>query len=212
MVIAKGFEGFLDLPWVQSLSDEQLAEVLQRIDRVLLYREDTFTAPSLLIIPPQSSIALYQHDGGSERVLYDIISTGDEARYVVELLSGEVSIRSRSKLPLCAVPSREIDTLVRIAPGFGFALLGAYQQSLERSLERQKELRILHASERIWAVIMTMAQRRVEVGLEPILRLTHDELGQLANTSRETATRTISALTNEGVVKKINHGMFRVVI
>lgn len=100
-----------------------------------------------------------------------------------------------------AISSTELATAARLHPGIALSVIASLASRLDGLAGRVESLTLYDASHRVVRVLLNMATAAFESGGVPVIQgVTHQELALLAGTSRETATRMISALVRRGVV------------
>ncbi|HET6498574.1 MAG TPA: Crp/Fnr family transcriptional regulator [Coriobacteriia bacterium] len=105
-------------------------------------------------------------------------------------------------IELMALGTRELGELVRAHPAVAVALIDGLSQQLRETVGRLEDLTFRDATHRVMRVLLNVATARFDsVGFPLIQGLTHYDIATLAGTSRETASRVISALSKDGVIE-----------
>ena len=100
-----------------------------------------------------------------------------------------------------SITSSDLATAARLHPGIALSVVDSLMARVRGLAERVESLTMHDASRRVVRVILNMATAAYESqGVPMVAGVTHQELAMLAGTSRETATRTISALVRRGIV------------
>jgi len=176
-------------------------------------RETTFARGDRMGAPGESPTVLHFVTSGRVKVLR---TTGDGRELPLEMLEAPVVVgeyspdpRDCSSVTLVAVTdvhaltitSSELATASRLHPGIALSVITSLVDRVRGLSERVESLTMHDASHRVVRVILNMATAAYESqGVPMIAGVTHQELAMLAGTSRETATRTISALVRRGIV------------
>jgi CRP/FNR family cyclic AMP-dependent transcriptional regulator len=95
----------------------------------------------------------------------------------------------------------DVERAAAIEPGLALDVLAGLSVRLRETVDRLEELAFHDASHRVMRVVFNVATASYEtLGAPVVTGLTHYEIAALAGTSRETASRVISALARDGVV------------
>lgn len=112
-----------------------------------------------------------------------------------------VTLAAVSEVEALSITSADLATAARLHPGIALCVIESLTGRFRVLTERIESLTMHDASHRVVRVILNMATAAYESnGVPMISGVTHQELAMLAGTSRETATRTISALVRRGIV------------
>jgi len=112
-----------------------------------------------------------------------------------------VTLTAITDVQALSVTSADLATAARLHPGIALTVIASLTARVKGMAERVESLTTHDASHRVVRVILNMATAAYESqGVPMIAGVTHQELAMLAGTSRETATRTISALVRQGIV------------
>jgi CRP-like cAMP-binding protein len=112
-----------------------------------------------------------------------------------------VTLTAVSEVQALSITSADLATAARLHPGIALSVLDSLTVRFRGLAERIESLTMHDASRRVVRVILNMATAAYESqGVPVVAGVTHQELALLAGTSRETATRTISALVRSGIV------------
>lgn len=176
-------------------------------------REATFSRGEYLGVAGESPAALFFVTSGRVKVTR---STEDGRELPLEMLDapiviGEyaldpnetttVTLTAASDVRALSITSSDLATASRLHPGVALSVISSLVSRVKGLAERVESLTMHDASHRVVRVILNMATAAYESQGVPIVAgVTHAELAMLAGTSRETATRTISALVRRGIV------------
>jgi CRP/FNR family cyclic AMP-dependent transcriptional regulator len=96
---------------------------------------------------------------------------------------------------------RELSAAIRLQPRLALSLIGTLSRRLRQTINRLEDLSFHDASHRVKRVLFNVATASYDaIGVPMVSGLTHYEIGTLAGTSRETASRVISSLAKRQVV------------
>jgi CRP/FNR family cyclic AMP-dependent transcriptional regulator len=102
---------------------------------------------------------------------------------------------------LLVLDRADIERAIGVDPGVAVDMIAGLSLLLRETVDRLEELAFHDASHRVMRVLFNVATAAYEaLGAPVIAGLTHYEIATLAGTSRETASRVISALARDGVV------------
>lgn len=96
----------------------------------------------------------------------------------------------------------DLSTALEVCPGLAAVLLRTLSHTVRDLMHRLADISFNDATHRVMRVLLNVASASYESrGIPMIEGLTHYELATLAGTSRETASRVISQLGREGVLR-----------
>ncbi len=124
---------------------------------------------------------------------------------------GEASLAERQPHPADVVAITEVEMLIwdvrdlngalRTQPDLAVPLVAALSRRLRDTIGRLEDLTFHDAGQRVSRVLLNIATAREEATGVPLIKgFTHYDIATLAGTSRETASRVISALGSEGAL------------
>jgi CRP-like cAMP-binding protein len=112
-----------------------------------------------------------------------------------------VTLTALTDVQALSITSSDLATAARLHPGIALSVVESLTARARGLAERVESLTMHDASHRVVRVILNMATAAYESqGVPMVAGVTHQDLAMLAGTSRETATRTISALVRRGIV------------
>ena len=112
-----------------------------------------------------------------------------------------VTLTAMTDVRSLSITSCDLYTAARLHPGIALSVVESLTARVNGLAERIESLTMHDASHRVVRVILNMATAAYESqGVPMVSGVTHQDLAMLAGTSRETATRTISALVRRGIV------------
>jgi len=198
----RAFPAFAGLP------DEDLV----RLSRLLAYRR--FSKGSHIISQDQPGTAMYLLTSGRVKVA---IASVQGKELVLDYLEapahfGEMSVvdaepRSADVVAVTDVEvlmldGRDLAAAVQIQPKLAVTLIATLSRRVRGLIARLEDVVFHDAYHRVMRVVLNIATASYEsLGVPVIEGFTHAEIASLAGTSRETASRVISSLAREGLVR-----------
>lgn len=199
------------IPLLANLSDEEMAKVKAEL-RIRQYaRRDIVLQKGgagdalLFLLSGQLQVIDITEDGRA--IGLRILSPGD---FFGEIAVINGSTRSASVVALSPVlvallPRATALHLFSHSPSVANQMLRHLAQKIQRDSEFRALLSIHNTAKRIYTFISLMKKKEGD-SLEVVENLpTHQDIANMINTSRETVTRTILTLVNQGIVKKDTH-------
>lgn len=102
---------------------------------------------------------------------------------------------------LLMIDAADLERAFQVDPRLAIEAVSTLSLRLGQALDSIQALVFSDAGHRVMRVLLDLAaEARESVGAPVIAGMTHYEIGTLAGTSRETASRTISSLAKKGVV------------
>ena len=100
-----------------------------------------------------------------------------------------------------ALDAKDLSAAIQVQPRLALSLIATLSRRLRHTISRLEDMAFHDATHRVMRVLLNVATASYEAhGVPVIAGLTHYEIGTLAGTSRETASRIISSLVKEGVL------------
>jgi len=100
-----------------------------------------------------------------------------------------------------ALDGKDLSAAIQVQPRLALSLIATLSRRLRHTITRLEDMAFHDAKHRVMRVVLNVATASYEArGVPVIAGLTHYEIATLAGTSRETASRIISALVKEGVL------------
>jgi CRP/FNR family cyclic AMP-dependent transcriptional regulator len=100
-----------------------------------------------------------------------------------------------------ALDGKDLSAAIQVQPRLALSLIATLSRRLRHTITRLEDMAFHDAKHRVMRVLLNVATASYEArGVPVIAGLTHYEMATLAGTSRETASRIISALVKEGVL------------
>lgn len=111
------------------------------------------------------------------------------------------SVVALTDLELFALRASDMEEAFRLQPRLAISLIATLSQRLRSTVTRLEDMAFSDATQRVTRVLLNIATAGLETRGAPVIQgMTHYEIATLAGTSRETASRVISALGREGVL------------
>ena len=151
-----------------------------------------------LIASGQLKVAVFAEDGREVilSVLTDHGFFGEMALLDDEPRSAHVI--AMTEATLLQLRREDFQTRLKASPDLGVALLRELSRRLRRADETIASMALLDVSGRIAHLLLELA--REEGGARITRKLTHATIGQMVGASRETVSRTIKALSLQGII------------
>ncbi|TLM73642.1 MAG: Crp/Fnr family transcriptional regulator [Actinobacteria bacterium] len=106
-----------------------------------------------------------------------------------------------TEVEVLSLDAKDLSDAIRVQPRLALALIATLSRRLRHTNARLEDMAFHDATHRVLRVLLNVATASYEArGVPVIAGLTHYEIATLAGTSRETASRIISALARDGVV------------
>lgn len=199
------------IPLLTNLTDEEMAKVKadlrirQYARRDIVLQKGGSGDSLLFLLSGQLQVIDITEDGRA--IGLRILSPGD---FFGEIAVINGSARSASVVALTPVlvallPRATALHLFSHSPTVANHMLRHLAQKIQRDSEFRALLSIHNTAKRIYTFLGLLKEKK-EGDVEVVENLpTHQDIANMINTSRETVTRTILALANQGIVKKDTH-------
>lgn len=116
------------------------------------------------------------------------------------------SVVALSKVLVAFLPAPTALHLFSHSPSVASQMLRHLAQKIQRDSEFRALLSINNTAKRIYTYLVLMQQKPPVEGAPPVVNLpTHQDIANMINTSRETVTRALASLVQQGVVQKDSH-------
>ncbi len=106
-----------------------------------------------------------------------------------------------SDVEVLVLDAKDLSAAIQLQPRLALSLIATLSKRLRHTIARLEDMAFNDATHRIMRVVLNIATAAYETqGVPVIAGMTHYELATLAGTSRETASRVISAMAKAGIV------------
>jgi len=153
-------------------------------------------------------VEIFRSDEDREIILA-IFNAGDffgEMALLGEERNRSASARTLAKTTLYAVKREHFQELLSGNMTIYFKILNAVMERLRAANEMISDLTITHARTRIARLLLRLSEKRDKSSGEVSLgmKLTHQQLANMTGTVRETVTKVLSEMQNEGLIRIVN--------
>ncbi len=204
-------EFFKQIPLFSELTDRDLEKIIQvatkqryHKDNIILIEEEVGST-MFIILSGRVKISRISDDG--REVILSILSDGDFFGEM-SLLDGHTrsaSVTAIEESELLVIRREEFLQMLRDFPQIAINLLKELAQRIRKSDEHIKSLSLQDATGRVATTLLRIAEDsgvfrkgQVEIAELPL----QQDLANMAGTSRETISRVIKSLTEDGLLKK----------
>ena len=199
------------IPLLANLSEEEMAKVKadlrirQYARRDIVLQKGGNGDSLLFLLSGQLQVIDITEDGRA--IGLRILAPGDFFGEIA-LINGSsrsASVVALSPVLVALLPRTTAMHLFSHSPSVANHMLRHLAQKIQRDSEFRALLSIHNTSKRIYTFLGLLKQKKSD-DMEVVENLpTHQDIANMINTSRETVTRTILALVNQGIVKKDTH-------
>jgi CRP/FNR family transcriptional regulator, cyclic AMP receptor protein len=198
------------IPLLADLSDEELVPIKQELrfrhyaKREIVLQKGGSGDGLLFLLSGQLQVVDITEDGRA--IGLRMLTPGD---FFGEIALINNSTRSASVVALTAVvvaflPATTAMHLFSHSPSVANQMLRHLAQKIQRDSEFRALLSINNTAKRIYTYLSMQERRQAGPGAPVILENlpTHQDIANMINTSRETVTRALAALVQQGIVQK----------
>ncbi|QIN79557.1 helix-turn-helix domain-containing protein [Rubrobacter marinus] len=144
-------------------------------------------------------------DGPGSRATLDVIRSGSVFG-TLDPDATQQGARAEAVVPslVCTLPQQDLESVVRRSPGVGLALARSLDRRLRTIGELEARMRGKEAPARLAIIITRLVEDEGVVGRDGYkvpARYTHEELGAMIGSNRDTVTRALSRLRAAGLVE-----------
>lgn len=200
------------IPLLADLSDEDVAKVKDELRfryfskrAVVLHKGGTGDA-LLFLLSGQLQVIDVTEDGRA--VGLRMLAAGDFFGEIA-LINGSTrsaSVVAMSEVLVAFLPAATAMHLFSHSPSVARKMLGHLAQKIQRDSEFRALLSINNTTRRIYTYIGLMQHTEDQDGRRVVENLpTHQDIANMINTSRETVTRALLVLAQQGIVQKDAH-------
>ena len=200
------------IPLLANLSDEEILRVQADIrirqynKRDVVLQKGASGDSLLFLLSGQLQVIDVTEDGRA--IGLRLLAPGD---FFGEIAVINGSMRSASVVALSAVlvallPRATALHLFSHSPSVANQMLRFLAEKVQRDSEFRALLSIHNTSKRIYTFLDLLKEKKPDEELQVVENLpTHQDIANMINTSRETVTRTLLTLVQQGIVKKGTH-------
>ncbi|WP_229491822.1 Crp/Fnr family transcriptional regulator [Massilia sp. HP4] len=198
------------IPLLADLSDEEILRVKQELrfrhyaKREIVLQKGGSGDGLLFLLSGQLQVVDITEDGRA--IGLRMLTPGD---FFGEIALINNSTRSASVVALTAVvvaflPASTAMHLFSHSPSVARQMLRHLAQKIQRDSEFRALLSINNTAKRIYTYLSMQERRQASPGAPVVLENlpTHQDIANMINTSRETVTRALAALVQQGIVQK----------
>ncbi len=200
------------IPLLSDLNDEDIARVKAEMRyrhfpkrSVVLHKGGNADA-LLFVLSGQLQVIDVTEDGRA--VGLRMLATGDFFGEIA-LINGSTrsaSVVATTEVLVAFLPASTALHLFSHSPSVARKMLGHLAQKIQRDSEFRALLSIHNTTRRIFTYITLMQHSEDEDGRRIVENLpTHQDIANMINTSRETVTRALLTLVQQGIVQKDSH-------
>ena len=214
----KTYEFLDEIPAFSSLTDTEIQELSSRIyrehipsNKVIQLQGDTERQVLAVLIGGRANGLLYTEDG--REVLIELLGPGDiwgECSLVPEIaIPAPWSVVTTQPSTFLFIPASELSRLFRSNPTFGLSLYSMVVSRLIHISHGMHHLIQPRGEDRIIGFLQRLAQlhgKKDDKGVLLLEPVSHRTIAGSCGLTRETVTRLLSRLKNEGRVKKLDNG------
>lgn len=200
------------IPLFSELSDEDIARVKSEMryrhfpKRTVVLHKGGVADALLFLLSGQLQVVDVTEDGRA--VGLRMLAAGDFFGEIA-LINGSTrsaSVVAMTEVLVAFLPASTAMHLFSHSPSVAHKMLGHMAQKIQRDSEFRALLSINNTTRRIYTYIALMPQTEDKDGQRVVENLpTHQDIANMINTSRETVTRALLVLAQQGVVFKDAH-------
>lgn len=154
-----------------------------------------------LLVSGRARLCLVSPDGRELTLSYLEAPSQFGTSGVIEGRTRAADVVAVSDVEMLLMDRGDLERAITVDPGLALDMMAGLSERLRDAIDRLEELAFHDAGHRVMRVLLNVATASFEsVGAPVVTGLTHYEIGALAGTSRETASRVIPQLARDGVV------------
>lgn len=120
---------------------------------------------------------------------------------LVDAMPRTADVIAVTDVELFSLDGKDLSNAIQLQPRLALSLIATLSRRLRHTIARLEDMAFHDATHRVMRVVLNVATAGLETRGAPVVQgMTHYDIATLAGTSRETASRVISALAREGVV------------
>lgn len=200
------------IPLLANLNDEEMARVKadlrirQYARRDIVLQKGGNGDTLLFLLSGQLQVIDITEDGRA--IGLRILSPGEFFGEIAVINSSKrsASVVALTPVLVALLPSATALHLFSHSPSVANQMLRHLAQKIQRDSEFRALLSIHNTAKRIYSFLELLKKREPGNAVEVVENLpTHQDIANMINTSRETVTRTLLTLVQQGIVKKDTH-------
>jgi CRP-like cAMP-binding protein len=197
------------VPFFAGLSLTEIGAINQQFREYGYQPDDTIyfsgDKAAHLYVVASGRVKLLRHSASGQDVLLDILQPGDYFGSLTALPDEAYPDTAQAQTAVCilAITIESFRELLPRYPVITLSVLDITASQLQDAREMVHRLSVDPVERRIAAVLLKLADKLGEISAEGILiqmPLSRDDLAQMAGTTSETASRTISQFQKDGLV------------
>ncbi len=120
---------------------------------------------------------------------------------LVDSQSRSADVIAVTDVELLGIEATDLSAAIQMQPRLALSLIATLSRRLRQTNSRLEDMAFHDATHRVMRVVLNIATAGFETRGTPVIQgMTHYDIATLAGTSRETASRVISALARQNVV------------
>lgn len=198
------------LPFLSSLEEKVISAAAS------LFREKGFSPDEMICFSHSPAANFYVVASGLVKLIHqteqgryvilDLLGRGGFFGYLPRSRQGSYTYSVKALTPTCtlAIDSRSFQELLEAHPAVAMDLLTDVSDRLDAAQERIRQLNVDPVEQRVASTLMQLGERfgeHKEVGLLIQLPLSREDLAEMSGTTAETASRVVSDLRREHVIR-----------
>jgi len=203
------FEKLGIVPFFQSLDKEELTMVNNKFSashfksgQPIYYEGEKAT---LLRVVVYGAVKLIRNTEDGKEIMVDMLKPGEYFGSLNELGDDSYSETATAQSDVCimSIGNREFRSLLNTHPSIAIAVLDVSTEKLNTARQQIHHLTTLSVEKRIAHILKELCEKfgeESEVGMLLQLPLSRKDLGDMAGTSTETASRIMSRFQKEGII------------
>jgi len=200
------------IPLLSELTDEEILRVKadlrirQYAKREVVLHKGGSGDGLLFLLSGQLQVVDITEDGRA--VGQRMLSPGDFFGEIALINNStrSASVVATTEVLVAFLPAATAMHLFSHVPSVAKQMLKHLAQKIQRDSEFRSLLSINNTSRRIYTYLVLM-QKKNDDGTVVENLPTHQDIANMINTSRETVTRALLALSQKGIIKKVQHGL-----
>ena len=158
-------------------------------------------ASMYLLISGRVKISLVSQDGRELVLNYLEAPTHFGEMALVDSKTRSADVVAVSDVEVFGIDARDLSAAIQVQPRLALSLIATLTERLRHTNSRLEDMAFHDATHRVMRVVLNIATAGFETRRAPVIQgMTHYDIATLAGTSRETASRVISALARDGIV------------